>query len=216
MAATIADATPGKGRRSPPPADCQNCSPLCLVARPAALGFARLMRKTADLEGTMQEADKPARPALPLLILLAFASALGITVAIVLAGITMLLAAPAYADEGREAGLLLERPAGSAWADLVSALSEPHADGVTRVVEAYQNPYAEPLAGVYLHRLPPDAVVERLVLTLGDAAPHAALLTRRPGGVLVERTEEIGPGETLVVELEYRRRAARRLLALRD
>ena len=128
----------------------------------------------------------------------------------------MLLAAPAYADEGREAGLLLERRAGSAWADLVSARSEPHADGVTRVVEAYQNPYAEPLAGAYLRRLPPDAVVERLIFTLGDAAPHAALLTRRPGGVLVERTAEIGPGETLVVELEYRRRAARRLLASRD
>jgi hypothetical protein len=174
------------------------------------------MRKTADPEGTMQEADKPARPALPLLMLLALASALGITVAIVLAGITMLLAAPAYADGGREAGLLLERRAGSAWADRVSTLSEPHADGVVRVVEAYQNPYGEPLAAVYLHRLPPDAVVERLVFTLGAAAPHAALLTRRPGGVLVERTAEIGPGETLVVELEYRRRSARRLLASRD
>jgi hypothetical protein len=164
----------------------------------------------------MEQADKPARPALPLLLLLALASALGVAVAVALAGVTMLLAAPAYADEGMApgSGLLLERRAGLAWADLLSAESESHADGVTRVVEAYHNPYAEPLVGVYLHRLPGGTVLERLAFTVGEAEPRPALLTRRQGGALVERTAEIGPGETVVVELEYRRHAPRRVLAL--
>jgi hypothetical protein len=46
------------------------------------------------------------KPALPLLALLAIASALGVAVAVALAAVAMLLAAPAYADDGN---LLLER-----------------------------------------------------------------------------------------------------------
>jgi hypothetical protein len=163
----------------------------------------------------MEQAEKPARPALPLFVLLALASALGVAVAIALAGVAMLLAAPAYAEQDQAArgGLLLERRAGPAWADLVHAECEV-SEGVTRVVETYHNPYGEPLAGVYLYRLPPDAVLERLSFAVGDAEARPAVLTRRPGGALAEPTAEIGPGETLVVELEYRRRAARRVLAL--
>ena len=36
---------------------------------------------------------------------------------------------------------------------------------MTRVVEAYHNPFDEPLAGVYLYRLPQNAVLERLSFT---------------------------------------------------
>ena len=44
--------------------------------------------------------EQQPKPALPLLALLALASALGIAVAVALAAVAMLLAAPAYADDG--------------------------------------------------------------------------------------------------------------------
>jgi hypothetical protein len=159
----------------------------------------------------VEEAPAP-RPALPLLALLALASALGIAVAIALAALAMLLAAPAYAEDGGEGGLLLERGARLVWAQRVSAESEAGADGYTRVIEIYQNPYPEALSGVYLHRLPRHAVLERLAFALGEAEPLPALLTLRQGSALVERTVEIGPGETLLVELAYRTAGPRRLL----
>ena len=164
----------------------------------------------------MEQADKPARSALPLFVLLALASALGVAVAIALAGVAMLLAAPAYAQEdgASRGGLLLERRAGPAWADLVHAEREALSEGVTRVVETYHNPYGEALAGVYLCLLPADAVLERLSFAVGDSEARPALRTRRACGALVEPTAQIGPGQTLVVELEYRRRPARRVLAL--
>jgi len=155
--------------------------------------------------------------ALPLLALLALASALGVVVAIALAGVAMLLAAPAYAGEGKmpDGSLLLERRSGLAPAKLLFAETESLDDGHKRVVEAYHNPFDEPLVGVYLYRLPQNAVLERLSFAIGAAVPQPALLTRRHGATLVERTAEIAPGETLRVELEYRSRSPRRVLALR-
>ncbi len=50
------------------------------------------------------ENEQAKTPALPLLALLAMASALGAAVAVALAGVAMLLAAPAYAGESREEG----------------------------------------------------------------------------------------------------------------
>jgi hypothetical protein len=148
-----------------------------------------------------QEIEQAPRPALPLLALLALASVLGVAVAVALAGVAMLLAAPAYADEG---ALLLERRGALAEAELVFAAYDTLEQGQTRVVEVYQNPYGEPLAGVYLFRLPPNAVLEHLRFALAETQPQPAVLTLRQGAALVERTAEIGPGETLVVELEYR------------
>src|SRR5262245_46181092 len=147
-----------------------------------------------------QVVEKPARPALPLLALLLLASALGVAAAVVLAAVAMLLAAPAYAEDGRalegapESGLLLERSVGLKWADRRFTESESHDDGYTRVVEEYHNPFDEPLAGVYLYRLPPHAVVERLTFTLPMVGPRHAVLTRKETAALVERIEEIGPG----------------------
>jgi hypothetical protein len=86
------------------------------------------------------------------------ASALGVAVAIALAGVTMLLAAPAYAGEG---SLLLERRGVMAEAKRLCAKVESQEDGeavMTRVVEIYHNPFEEPLAGVYLYRLPQHVV----------------------------------------------------------
>jgi hypothetical protein len=164
---------------------------------------------------TMRTEDQP-RPALPLLALLALASALGIAVAIALAAVAMLLAAPAYAADGDtdEGSLLLERPAGLAPARLLFTQSDSQEPGHKRVVEAYYNPFDEPLAGVYLYRLPsPGALLERLSFSLDGAEPHHAVLTRRRAGTLVERTGEIAPGETLIIELEYRTRSPRSVLA---
>jgi hypothetical protein len=152
------------------------------------------------------------KPGFPLAMLLALASALGVAVAIALAGVAMLLAAPAYADEGR---LLLERRGGLAEATLLFAETESQEDGGTRIVEAYHNPFAEPLAGLYLYRLPEHAIVERLAFTPRIEEARPAVLTLRAGAALVERTAQIGPGETLLVELEYRRRSPRRVLAAR-
>lgn len=161
------------------------------------------------------ESQQPKRPALPLLALLAIASALGVAVAIALAGVTMLLAAPAYAGEG---SLLLERRGVMAEARRLSAEVESQEDGEgvrTRVVELYHNPFEESLAGAYLYRLPPNVMLERLSFTPPAAELHHAVLTRRNGVAVIEPTETLGPGETLVVELVYRTRSMRRVLALR-
>ena len=143
------------------------------------------------------------------------ASALGVAIAIALAGVTMLLAAPAYAGEG---SLLLERRGVMAEARRLSADVESQEDGqavMTRIVEVYHNPFEEPLAGVYLYRLPQNVLLERLSFTPAGAEPHHAVLTRRNGVALIEPTEALGPGETLIVELVYRTRSVRRVLALR-
>lgn len=161
--------------------------------------------------------NEPAKTAaLPLLALLAMASALGVAVAVALAGIAMLLAAPAYAGEG---SLLLERRGAMAEAERLSAKVESREEGeavMTRVVEVYHNPFAETLEGVYLYRLPANVVLERLSFTPQAAAAQPALLTRRQAAALVEPIEAVGPGETLIVELIYRTRSVRRVLALRE
>jgi hypothetical protein len=59
-------------------------------------------------------------------------------------------------------------------------------------------------------------VLERLSFNAEAAAPQPALLTRRRTGGLLETTRSLGPGETLVVELIYRTRGVRRVLALRE
>lgn len=166
------------------------------------------------------ENNPPKRPTLPLLALLALASALGVGVAIALAGVAMLLAAPAYAEEGRtaEGSLLLERRGAMAEAARLSAEVESREDGegvVTRVVEVYHNPFDEPLTGFYLYRLPPNVLLERLSFAPEAAEARHAIVTRRETTALVEPTEELAPGETLVVVLQYRTRPARRVLAAR-
>lgn len=159
------------------------------------------------------------RPALPLLALLAMASVLGVAVAVALAGLAMLLAAPAYAGEKRsaEGSLVLERRGALATAERVSIEVESREDGeavVTQVVEVYHNPFNEPLAGFYLYRLPPNVVLQRLSFAPEAAEARHAVLTHREAGALVQPTEALGPGETLVVVLQYRTRALRRVLAL--
>ena len=93
------------------------------------------------------EAKPHPKPALPLIALLALASALGVTVAIVLAGVAMLLAAPAYAApaEAHEARLLLRSRSGEEVAapllgtDVSFLVSGPVARA--RVVQTFRNPH---------------------------------------------------------------------------
>ena len=171
------------------------------------------------------EQVEPRKAALPLLLLLALASALGVAVAVALAGVAMLLAAPAYAQEGRNYGLgdtagslVLDRHGAMAEAERVSAEIESLEDGdvlVTRVVEVYHNPFDEALTGFYLYRLPANVVLDRLSFAPEAAEARHGLLTHRESGALVEPTEELRPGETLVVVLQYRTRSVRRVLASR-
>ena len=159
------------------------------------------------------------KPALPLLALLALASALGVVVAIALAGLTMLLAAPAYAEEGGSAdgSLLLQRHGAMVEAQRVSSEVEVLEEAETpliRVVEVYHNPFNETLNGVYLYRLPPNVVLERLSFAPEAAEARHAVISRREVSAVVESAEAVGPGETLVVVLQYRPRSVRRILAL--
>ena len=179
------------------------------------------------MEYTEPEVERlePKKAALPLLLLLALASALGVAVAVALAGVAMLLAVPAYAQEGKDSGLrdtagslVLERHGTMAEAQRLSAEIESREDGdvlVTRVVEVYHNPFEEALAGFYLYRLPANVVLDRLSFAPEAAEARHALLTQRESGALVEPTDELGAGETLVVVLQYRTRSVRRILAAR-
>ena len=171
------------------------------------------------------EQIEPKKAALPLLVLLALASALGIAVAVALAAVAMLLAVPACAQGGSDPGLrdtagslVLERHGALAEAERLSAEIESREDGdvlITRVVEVYHNPFDEPRTGFYLYRLPANVVLDRLSFAPEAAEARHALLTQRESGALFEPTEELGPGETLVVVLQYRTRSVRRIMAAR-
>ncbi len=172
---------------------------------------------------TESEAE-PKKAALPLLVLLALASGLGVAVAVALAALAMLLAAPAYAQEGSNSGLrdtagslVLQRHGAMAEAECLSAEIESREDGdvlITRVVEVYHNPFDQALSGFYLYRLPANVVLDRLSFAPEAAEARHALLTQRESGALVEPTEELGAGETMVVVLQYRTRPVRRVLAM--
>ena len=184
-------------------------SALCQRPAPAAAGrlFNDAHGKRTETKTTGPAAARAARPRL----------ALGVAVAVALAGVAMLLAAPAYAGEG---SLLLERRGAMAEAARLSAEIESREDGeavMTRIVEVVPQPVCRTLAGVYLYRLPANAVLERLSFTpeAGRGRPCAA----DPGGKprrWSSPPKRLGPGETLMVELVYRTRSVRRVLALRS
>src|SRR5687768_16046507 len=154
--------------------------------------------------------QQPPKAALPLLALLVRASALSVAVASAHEGAALLLAAPAYADER---GLFLERRDGLVVAKLVLVESDSHDDGLTSLVETYVHPFDEPLAGLYVFRPPANARVEHFTVWFGSAEAQPAMLSFREGRALVERVGEIAPGGTVRVQLEYRSRSARRVLA---
>lgn len=177
------------------------------------------------------ETEKHPRPALPLLALLALASALGVAVAIALAGVAMLLAAPAYAApaEAKEGALLLRARGGDEvmapllGTDVTFRVSGPVARA--RVVQTFRNPHDVWYEGIYVFPLPENGAVDRLRLRVGNrvvegeirerglakqvyaqaraAGQRAALLDQERPNIFTTSVANIGPGETVVVELEY-------------
>ena len=177
------------------------------------------------------ETEKQPRPALPLLALLALASALGVAVAIALAGVAMLLAAPAYAapSEAKE-GMLFLRARGAdpvaaplLGTEVVFQVSGPVARA--RVVQTFRNPHDVWYEGIYVFPLPESGAVDALRLVVGSrivegeirernaarqayaqargAGQRAALLDQERPNIFTTSVANIGPGETVVVELEY-------------
>src|SRR5687767_1790084 len=178
----------------------------------------------------MQAKPHP-KPTLALVALLALASALGVTIAIVLAGVAMLLAAPAYAasTEVHEARLLLRARGGDEVAapllgtDVSFQVSGPVARA--RVVQTFRNPHELWYEGIYVFPLPENGAVDRLLLKVGGrivegeirerglakqayaqaraAGQRAALLDQERPNIFTTNVANIAPGETIVVEPEY-------------
>jgi len=157
---------------------------------------------------------------------LGLAVALGVAAGMVLGGIAVVLASPAY---GMEGGLVL-RGAGreSIAAPLVSTdvtfrVSGPLARA--RVVQTFHNPEADWFEAVYVFPMPEGAAVDRLRLQIGErviegeirergaarmaygaaraAGRRAALLGQERPNVFTTEVGNIGPRETVVVEIEY-------------
>lgn len=176
------------------------------------------------------EAKPHPKSALPLLALLALASALGVAVAIALAGVAMLLAAPAYAaPPAREGMLVLRSRAGEEVAapllgtEVRFRVSGPVARA--RVVQSFRNPHDAWYEGVYVFPLPETGAVDRLRLKVGSrvvegeirergaakqvysqaraAGQRAALLDQERPNIFTTSVANIGPGETVVIEIEY-------------
>ena len=177
------------------------------------------------------ETGQQGRPAIPLALLLALASALGVAVAIALAALAMLLAAPAYAapSEAKQ-GMLFLRARGVdpvaaplLATDVAFKVSGPLARA--RVVQTFRNPHDVWYEGVYVFPLPENGAVDRLRLVTGTrvvegeirerreaqqvyaqaraAGQRAALLDQERPNMFTTSIANIGPGETVVVELEY-------------
>jgi len=146
---------------------------------------------------------------------------LGLCVGTLLGVLALVLAAPARAAGDAAGNLLLHRPPGEAAsaATLVSIDTVFRSDGPiqrVRVVQAFRNPFHERQEGLYVLRLPENAILERLAVSVrgasndeADAAhdaepvPSHALLFAEEPGVVTRSIAGIEPGETVLVELEY-------------
>ncbi len=163
--------------------------------------------------------------ALDVLIFLAYAAMLGLCVGALLGALALMLASPAHAAGDGAANLLLRRaPDAAAWAaPLISADQVFRSDGPiqrVRVVQAFRNPFPEGMEGLYVMRLPANATLERLTLTVRgvgekDADETAeemeaaepvgsyALLATDEPGLVTRLISGIEAGETVLVEVEY-------------
>jgi len=171
------------------------------------------------------------RIALDLIGYVFLAAALGIVAAVALASVALLFASQAEAAEAPQQGTLLLRPrdAGEALsAPLLSTAVAFHVSGMVaraRVVQTFSNPGGGWYEGVYVFPLPEKAAVDHLRLRVGErtiegeieeraaaqriyAAARAqgqrsALLDQERPNIFTARVANIGPRETIVVELEY-------------
>jgi len=152
---------------------------------------------------------------------LAYAAALGLCIGALLGGLALMLSAPAYAAGDAATKLLLRQAAGeAATAPLVSTDTVFHADGPiqrVRVTQAFRNPLPQRQEGLFVLRLPIDATLERLTVSVraadeddrGEiteerpAEPSLAILSAEDAGVVTRSIAGIEPGERVVIELEY-------------
>jgi hypothetical protein len=159
---------------------------------------------------------------LDVLTFLAYAAMVGLCIGTLLGGIALVLSAPAHAADEATAKLLLRQAAGeAAAAPLVSTDTVFHSDGPiqrVRVTQAFRNPLEQRQEGLYLLRLPSDATLERLTVSVRAAhgdhdpaqseeellpEPSLAVLSAEEAGVVTRSIAGIEPGEMVLVELEY-------------
>ena len=177
-----------------------------------------------DCKGTGMRYRQAMDSALDVLTFLAYAAMLGLCVGALLGALALMLASPAHAAGDAAGSLLLHRPPGEAAsaAPLVSTETVFRSDGPiqrVRVVQAYRNPFHERQEGLYVLRLPENATLERLAVSVRGAddddedeatgtpphepAPSHALLSAEEPGVVTRSIAGIEPGETVLIELEY-------------
>ena len=162
---------------------------------------------------------------------LSLAAFLGLVSGAAFGAIALVLAAPAYgAETPREGTLVLrssedgpgiEAPLIST--DVVFRVSGPIARA--HVVQTFRNPREDWYEGTYVFPLPQGAAVDRLLLQVGErtiegeirergvakqsyeqarqAGRRAALLDQQRPNIFTTSVANIGPHETIVVELEY-------------
>lgn len=159
---------------------------------------------------------------LDVLTFLAYAAMLGLCIGTLLGGLALALSAPAHAAGDAMANLLLRHAGGeAAAAPLVSTDTVFQSDGPiqrVRITQAFRNPLSQRQEGLYVLRLPSDATLERLTVSVRAAAgeddkggmddelppePSPAVLFAEESGVVTRSIAGIEPGETVLVELEY-------------
>jgi len=158
---------------------------------------------------------------LDLLTFLAYAAILGLCIGTLLGGLALVLSAPAHAGDAA-ANLLLRHAGGEATAPLVSTDTVLQTDGPiqrVRITQAFRNPLPNRQEGVYVLRLPSDATLERLAVSVraraGEAEgadeveddlpprPSLAVLSAEDAGVVTRSIAGIEPGELVLIEVEY-------------
>ncbi len=176
------------------------------------------MHLNSHFRGTAMKYRQAMASTFDVLTFLAYATVLGLCIGVLLGGLALVLSAPAHAGEA-EASLLLRHASGEAAAPLVSTDTVFHADGPiqrVRVTQAFRNPTPQRQEGLYVLRLPSDATLERLTVSVRAAAsnqgeiedqlppePSHAVLSAAEAGVVTHPIAGIEPGETILVELEY-------------
>lgn len=171
------------------------------------------------------------RIALDLIGYVLLAAALGIVTAVALASVALLFASQAEAAEAPQEGTLLLRPRAEgepSSAPLLSTAVAFHVSGMVvraEVVQTFRNPGEGWVEGVYVFPLPETAAVDHLRLRIGertiegeieeraaaqrayDAASaqgkRSALLDQERPNIFTAKVANIGPHESIVVELQY-------------
>ena len=160
------------------------------------------------------------------------AAALGVATAFVLASVTLLFASQAEAaDAPRQGTLLLRSRAADGEplsAPLLSTAVAFHVSGMVaraRVVQTFRNPGSGWYEGIYVFPLPDNAAVDHLRLRVGERTiegeikeraaarrtyamasaqgKRSALLDQERPNIFTASVANIGPHESVVVELEY-------------